>query len=329
MSWAIYHFFVVPATQRTKLSILPFPCLYFSLSIHLPSPPLASILHWPEKNKPIVQLIAAQCHYAMRTLFPSLSHTNLHLTISLSPSYWLSDLFLLSFQIRLRDAAAELNVLFGATRSSLGFFQVKTNDEKMKNMAKTKNEENKKRKKTIFILQLSHTRICIVDRAGFLTDCFLFISVDSSRHCRPAAFLCYCRTLGSCHLNRKSIGNRPPFGPTNGYCCRWVAHSTPIYNIYTLYSIHLVICLSSFCLRRHEIWKLVVSSFFSIFLFLFVNCDLFCLSQSFVTTHICNPVRQMAMRSPNNVIYWRFNVRESLTAKEKKWRVLSAFFRSA
>lgn len=83
----------------------------------------------------------------------------------------------------------------------------------------------------------------IVDRAGFLTDCFLFISVDSSRHCRPVAFLCYCRTLGSCHLNRKSIGNRPPFGPTNGYCCRWVAHSTiyticclPIYR-YTLYSI--------------------------------------------------------------------------------------------
>lgn len=85
--------------------------------------------------------------------------------------------------------------------------------------------ENEKhgKKKTIFILQLSH--ICIVDRAGFLTDCFLFISVDSSRHCRPVAFLCYCRTLGFCHLNRKSIGNRPPFGPTNGYCCRWVAHS--------------------------------------------------------------------------------------------------------
>lgn len=140
-------FFRVPATEQTELSILPFPCLYPSLHPSATPPPLlASILHWPEKNKPIVQLIAAQCHYAMRTLFLSLSHTNLHLAISLpSLSHWLSALFLLSFQIRLRDAAAELNVLFGATRSSLGFFQVKTNDEKMKNMAKTKNVENEEK----------------------------------------------------------------------------------------------------------------------------------------------------------------------------------------
>lgn len=244
MSWAIYHFFV--CLQQSKLSCQSCHSpAYTSLSIPLPPHHrcCASILHWPEKNKPIVQLIAAQCHYAMRTLFLSLSHTNLHLAISLSLPYWLSDLFLLSFQIRLRDAAAELNVLFGATRSSLGLFQVKTNDEKMKNMAKTKNVENeeKNKKKTIFILQLSH--ICIVDRAGFLTDCFLFISVDSSRHCRPAAFLCYCRTLGSCHLNRKSIGNRPPFGPTNGYCCRWVAHS-----IYTKYIPYIVYTFSYMCL---------------------------------------------------------------------------------
>lgn len=144
-------FFRVPATEQTELSILPFPCLYDSLHPSATPPPLlASILHWPEKNKPIVQLIAAQCHYAMRTLFLSLSHTNLHLAISLSLPYWLSDLFLLSFQIRLRDAAAELNVLFGATRSSLGFFQVKTNDEKMKNMAKTKNEEKNRKKKNNF-----------------------------------------------------------------------------------------------------------------------------------------------------------------------------------
>lgn len=144
---------------------------------------------------------------------------SLYLSLSLSFSYWLSDLFSLSFQIRLRDAAAELNVLFGTTRPSLGFFQVKTNDEKMKNMAKKDEEKNNFHFTTLAYMY-------IVDRAGFLTDCFLFISVDSSRHCRPVAFLCYCRTLGSCHLNRKSIGNRPPFGPTNGYCCRWVAHST-------------------------------------------------------------------------------------------------------
>lgn len=157
MSWAIYHFFV--CLQQSKLSCQSCHSpAYTSLSIPLPPhhPCCASILHWPEKNKPIVQLIAAQCHYAMRTLFLSLSHTNLHLANALSPShsfsYWLSDLFLLSFQIRLRDAAAELNVLFGATRSSLGFFQVKTNDEKMKNMAKTKNVENeeKNRKKKQF-----------------------------------------------------------------------------------------------------------------------------------------------------------------------------------
>lgn len=77
-------FFRVPATEQTELSILPFPCLYLSLHPSATPPPLlASILHWPEKNKPIVQLIAAQCHYAMRTLFLSLSHTNLHLAISL------------------------------------------------------------------------------------------------------------------------------------------------------------------------------------------------------------------------------------------------------
>lgn len=189
-----------------------------------------------------------------------------------------------------------------------------------------KNEKTKKRKKTektIFILQLSH--ICIVDRAGFLTDCFLFISVDSSRHCRPAAFLCYCRTLGSCHLNRKSIGNRPPFGPTNGYCCRWVAHS-----IYTIYIPYIVYTFSYMCLffLFAPSWNMKTRcefSFFSIF-FYFVNCDLFCLSQSFVTTHICNPVHKMAMGSPNNVIYWRFNVRESLTAKKRQWRALSALF---
>lgn len=107
-------------------------------------------------------------------LSPSHAHTNLHLILCLSLSFvlllTLSDLFSLSFQIRLRDVAAELNVLFGATRSSLGFFQVKTNDEKMKKTwQKTaeEEEEQKKKPKTIFILQLSYILYIHVYRAGF------------------------------------------------------------------------------------------------------------------------------------------------------------------
>lgn len=83
-------------------------------------------------------------------LSPSLTHTLIYISYSVSLSRSPTDSVwpvLALFQIRLRDVAAELNVLFGATRSSLGFFQVKTNDEKMKKTWQKTAEEEEEQKK--------------------------------------------------------------------------------------------------------------------------------------------------------------------------------------
>lgn len=44
---------------------------------------------------------------------------------------------------------------------------------------------------------------------------FVFVFPDSLKPFRLAVFLFYFRTHGFCRSNRKSIGNKRPFGPTN------------------------------------------------------------------------------------------------------------------
>jgi len=98
--------------------------------------------------------------------------TNLHHLLSLfcthSTSYW-TFFFCIYSQIRLWDAAAEFYILFGATRTSLGFLQVKKK--------KTKTENEKRKKKTG--KQFSFSSSCPFHFLLYFSDCVLFLSFST------------------------------------------------------------------------------------------------------------------------------------------------------